>query len=153
MLFSSLYYVYRLLFFFFFFYDQTMSSDFDYLYHTGDALVFLQILRYLTKTKLFKTDFYRIFIQATGISAAVLHTPESLAGNIEQTKKDIKIEKKETRAYKRTLISVKDNRPSATYIGTGGVIVLCALVIAMITPDVFTFFRHCRFFPSIYGQK
>lgn len=61
---------------------------------------------------------------------------------IKQIKQDLLIDKRNTNAYMRTLISVYDPRPASIAIGGSGVVLLCIATFIFVLPDVLTFCKH-----------
>lgn len=68
---------------------------------------------------------------------------EDLAAFIKKITKILKVEKKETSSYRRSLISVREDRPSARAIGNVGVLFIVAVIggiCALDTPRFLRFF-------------
>ncbi|CAC5420397.1 CSMD [Mytilus coruscus] len=83
----------------------------------------------------------------------VAYTPHELAEHIKRTKKELTVDKKTTSSYARKLVCATDSRPSATYIGTGGVVLFCSILASVILPDIITFIRHIQHMSNIYRRQ
>lgn len=120
--------------------------------HLIDFGVFFNKIIYVRNNKTSSIQYFVFvfFFTARLFPTAVSLTPEALAETVKQTKKELTVEKKQTSSYKRSLTSAKDRRQSATYIGTGGVVILCSVLVALTLPDMFTFFRHCQAYRYVY---
>ncbi|CAC5394542.1 unnamed protein product [Mytilus coruscus] len=88
--------------------------------------------------------------QWSGIIPSCIYYPVYKNGNstyldIEQ----MRINKKETSSYMRSLYSAKDNRYSSFVIGLSGVSILVAVLCLLILPDLITVFKHMCYFETI----
>ncbi|VDI52170.1 CUB and sushi domain-containing protein [Mytilus galloprovincialis] len=62
--------------------------------------------------------------------------------DIEEVLNNIRVQRKDTSAYRRSLISVKDERLSSKVIGITGVIIFTILIGIIVVPDLITLFKH-----------
>ncbi|XP_071136876.1 C4b-binding protein beta chain-like [Mytilus edulis] len=62
--------------------------------------------------------------------------------DIEEVLNNIRVQRKDTSAYRRSLISVKDERLSSKVIGITGVIIFTILIGIIVVPDLMTLFKH-----------
>ncbi|XP_033759023.1 uncharacterized protein LOC117341275 [Pecten maximus] len=69
-------------------------------------------------------------------NATTPKTKEALEEQIKTLKRELTIDKKQTSANKRKLISAPDDRTSSKYIGVVGVIMLCFPVVVIVTMDI-----------------
>lgn len=81
------------------------------------------------------------FTEGSG-SIRGLFDNQTLERWIKQIKQDLWIDKRNTNAYMRTLISVYDSRPASVAIGGSGVVLLCISIFILVLSDILTFCKY-----------
>lgn len=84
-----------------------------------------------------------MYCKDTSIHPYSLKLNQTIEQWIEYIRKELKINRKTTSAYTRSLISVYDPRPSAVAIGGAGIGVLCLVGLILLLPDIINIFRYC----------
>ncbi|VDI65593.1 Hypothetical predicted protein [Mytilus galloprovincialis] len=83
--------------------------------------------------------------QWSGIVPACIESKQQTKGSyedIEEVLNNIRVQRKDTSAYRRSLISVKDERLSSKVIGITGVTFFTVFIGIIILPDLMTLFKH-----------
>lgn len=72
---------------------------------------------------------------------------------LKKLKKELFVDTKTTSSYHRSLVCAQDERPSSTYIGSTGVLLLCGLIAVLVIPDLFMFVGHIKNLTYKYLQQ